>query len=421
MNIILNYTSGLRKLKMKHDTKCLRSKHETVFKAMTNSIGLCCKMYPGAKFFTDEIKEIKNDLKTGVQHSACSVCWKYEKMGLESWRMHGNMHYRKNPNKYQIELYFDNTCDAACVYCSAKYSSKWKQEIKNTNYEPPLWAVEDEMVVKNVDSYAEYIFEYISEKAKTKKQDDYYEIILLGGEPLLTTTNKREILESVITAFYNHTSSDSPLAIVIQTNGNTPEKLMTKFLTKMEYFKTVYPNLEFIVSVSGESTNDIFEFIRYGCSFNVFVENLNKWASIGCKINSNLAVNAISLCSLVDYLEVLVSVSKKYNILVDVSINMVHSPSMSVGILDERFTHYCDEALEFIKSKSNFFVNTEDMIYKLDNIKSTIGSNNEINNFKMFDNAMQYFENVRKTKLKDINPELHDYICERLNFENRNI
>ena len=400
--------------KTSNDTVCLRSDHETVFKVTSNSIGACCKMYPGAKFFTTELDDIKNDLTNGIKNSACASCWKYEELGTTSWRLQGNKHYTEKPNKYLIELYFDNTCDSACIYCSASYSSKWQNEIKNTYHEPPPWALPETDEIHGTVQHSTYIFNYISNAAKSRKPTDYYEIILLGGEPLLTTVNKKEILELTVNSFYRYADPSAPLTIIIQTNGNTPKKLIDKFINRMNELKNVYKNLVFNISLSAESTGAIFEFIRYGCSYNTFVENLNKWASIGCDISANLAVNAVSLCSLTSYLQLLAEISKKYNIILDVSVNMVYSLNMSVGILDYTFSHYCDTAIEFVYENADCFYNVNSIVEKLNHIKNTIGTSMTEYNLNTFKKAMTYFKKVRNTSLETVNPELYSYVNEKL-------
>lgn len=405
---------------MDNSTKCLRSDRETIFKVMSNSISACCKMYPGAKFYTNQLDDIRRDLSNGIKNSACSLCWKQESNGLTSWRMLGNKHYHDYPNKHQIEIYFDNTCDAACIYCSSLYSSKWQQELKNAIYNPPseilLLNMEASKMTNNKDiaSYSTYIFDYISNLAKTRNSEDYYEIVLLGGEPLLTTVNKKEVLVMTIDAFYSHSDPDAPLTIIIQTNGNTPKKLMDKFVKQMSDLKETYKNLNFIVSLSAESTGEIFEYIRYGCSYNTFVENLNRWASTGCDITTNLAVNAVSLSSLTSYLTLMCNVAKQFNIMVEVSVNMVHSSILSVGILDQHFCHYCDAAIAFVQENNNYFRHHHNIVNSLNNIKDTIGTSATKHSIQRFKEATIYFEKTRSLSIERVNPELSNYVEEML-------
>lgn len=399
---------------MQDNAKCVRSNHEIIFRPLENVVGLCCKMHPGAEMFTDELDKIKSDLHEGIKNPSCSTCWKSEASGSKSWRMHGNEHYLKKPNKYQIELYFDNTCDSACVYCSRIYSSKWEQEILNTNYSPPTWAGRAIKSKHDSEKYAEYVFDYISQVAKNKKDDDYYEIILLGGEPLLMSINKQELLDLTIESFFKYADPTTYLLLTIQTNANTPAKLMNKCLEKMKFYKKKYANLNYLISVSGESVGKNFEYVRYGCSYERFVDNFNKWASTGYLINTNMAINPISITMLPDYFNFLISVATEHDIKIDVAVNIVYTPGITIGFLDDRFKKYVKRAIKLVNSRKDQFNNHAEIVEKLQGLHNTIGSDITLTRIKQFSNAIDYFKKVRKVSLNDVNPLLVDYIAEKL-------
>lgn len=398
---------------MKNNT-CIRSSHEIIFRALENKVSLCCKMHPGAEIFTDELEKIKSDLTTGIQNNSCKTCWKAEEAGNKSWRMHGNEHYQTRPNKYRIELYFDNTCDSACVYCSKIYSSKWEQEILNTTEELPYWSSREIKNKYTPEQYADYVFNYISEIAKTKNENDYYEIILLGGEPLLMSINKRRLLDLSIESFYKTADFRTPLLLNIQTNGNTPDKIMDKCLEKMKFYKQKYPNLNYSISISAESVGKNFEYIRYGCSYKKFVENFNKWASTGYSIVTNMAINPISITMLPDYFNFLIGISATHNIKLDVAVNIVHTPGITIGFLDDRFKKYVNRSIKIVKGSKKSFDNYEDIIEKLYDVNNTIGSDIALDRIYEFSHAIEYFKKVRRVSLIDVNPLLVDYITEKL-------
>ena len=399
---------------MTSSTHCERSKRESIFRNVDGKVALCCKM-PGVDIFSNDVEKIKQDLDNGIKNPACQSCWDIEALGKKSWRIQGNEHYASYPKKHKIELYFDNTCDSACVYCSTTYSSKWVQEIKNTKHSAPDWADEPVNDKYNWQLTAEHVFEYISNIVEQHNPTDSYEIVLLGGEPLLTSINKKQILELSIESFYKKAHHDTKLWFVIQTNANTPKTLMLKCIEKVKYYTEKYTNLNFVISVSGESTGKNFEYVRYGCSYDTFVKNIHMWASAGCFIHTNMAVNPISICSITDYFKMLVSVAKTHNIQIDVSVNTIYGPEgMSVRLLDKKFKKYCDEALLYIEQEKQCFVNYRDMVDKIVLIKTLINTNADMADFKKLVNAVKYFEKSRGLKLSDVNVELHEYILERM-------
>ena len=399
---------------MTSSTHCERSKRESIFRNVDNKLALCCKM-SGVDILSNDAEKIKQDLDNGIQNPACQMCWDFEALGKKSWRIQGNEHYAEHPKKHKIELYFDNTCDSACVYCNTTYSSKWVQEIKNTKHRAPDWANELVNDKYNWQQTAEYVFEYISNTVKQNSPDDSYEIVLLGGEPLLTSINKKQILELSIESFYKNAHPDTILWFIIQTNANTPKALMLKCIEKVKHYTNKYTNLNFVISVSGESVGKNFEYVRYGCSYERFVENIHLWAESGCFIHTNMAVNPISICSMTQYFEMLVSVAKAHDIQIDVSVNTIYGPAgMSVRLLDDRFSKYCDEALVYIEQEQQWFSNYADMVDKILLIRNLIGTNEDMSDLRKLNQSVNYFQKSRGLVLSDINAELQDYLIERM-------
>jgi MoaA/NifB/PqqE/SkfB family radical SAM enzyme len=191
---------------------------------------------------------------------------------------------------------------------------------------------------------------------------------------------------------------------------------MDKCLEKMKFYKQKYPNLSYSISISAESVGKNFEYIRYGCSYKRFVENFKKWASTGYSIGTNMAINPISITMLPDYFNFLIEIATTHNIKLDVAVNIVHTPGITIGFIDDRFKKYVNRSIKIVKNSKNAFDNYNEVIEKLHDVNNTIGSNIDLDRIKEFSHAVDYFKKVRKLSLKDVNPLLQDYINEKLKY-----
>jgi MoaA/NifB/PqqE/SkfB family radical SAM enzyme len=191
---------------------------------------------------------------------------------------------------------------------------------------------------------------------------------------------------------------------------------MDKCLEKMSFYKQKYPNLNYLISISAESVGQNFEYIRYGCSYDRFVENFKKWANTGYLMSTNMAINPISITMLPDYFNFLIYITMKYKIKIDVKANIVYTPGITVGFLDDRFKKYVKRSIKIVNKFRNRFDNYEEIIENLQVVYNTIGSDITLRRIKQFSEAIEYFSKVRKLSLKDVNPLLQDYINEKLKY-----
>ena len=177
--------------------------------------------------------------------------------------------YRPNNFDLQtIDVRWTNLCNFACVYCSPEFSSKWANEL-NADISTPL------------DEQQEKFKEYIFKHAKQLKH-----VYLAGGEPLLMKEN---------------------LELLQQLNPNVNLRINTN-LSKVDtgVFDAVcqFKNVHWTVSV--ETIEAEFEYIRFGGRWLDFLDNLNTIRQLGHKISFNMLwflLNYDSVFGCVDYLK----------------------------------------------------------------------------------------------------------------------
>ena len=175
------------------------------------------------------------------------------------------------PNNFDlqtIDVRWTNLCNFSCVYCGPEFSSKWADEL-NVRTETPS------------DEQSADFREYIYRHAKNLKH-----VYLAGGEPLLMKENLDLLKE--LTPDVN---------LRINTNLS---KVDTGVFDAVCKFKNVH------WTVSAETIEEEFEYIRFGGKWSDFLDNLNTIRKLDHKISFNMLwflLNYDTVFGYVDYLK----------------------------------------------------------------------------------------------------------------------
>jgi len=213
--------------------------------------------------------------------AGCHTCYELEhgKKGFDiiSDRVFYIREFKKTPlDTYQvnnfdlqtIDVRWTNLCNFACVYCSSEFSSRWADEL-NVRVDTPS--------VKQLADFREYIYRH----AKNLKH-----VYLAGGEPLLMKENL-ELLKEL----------NPDVNLRINTNLS---KVNTGVFDAICKFKNVH------WTVSVETVEDEFEYIRFGGRWSDFLDNLDTIRKLDHKISFNMLwflLNYDSVFECVDYLK----------------------------------------------------------------------------------------------------------------------
>lgn len=148
----------------------------------------------------------------------------------------------ENQNNFDlkhVDLRWSNLCNQACVYCGSLYSSKWAQELNQP--------------IHNRNRNNEQLKQYIFKNIKNLKN-----IYMAGGEPLLMKENQ-ELLEELIRV-------NPSCSIRVNTNLS---KTDTRVFDLLQNFTDVH------WTVSVETIEEEYEYVRYGGKWQDFFDNLN--------------------------------------------------------------------------------------------------------------------------------------------------
>lgn len=173
-----------------------------------------------------------------------------------------------NHNLHTIDVRWTNLCNFACVYCNPLLSSKWAKELNVVPARPTNQQIEE---FKN----------YIFDNARNLKH-----VYMAGGEPLLMKENL-ELLDLLLRV--NPT-------VNLRVNTNL-SKVNTHVFDRICEFQNVH------WTVSVESQNEEFEYIRYGASWQEFSDNLEILRKLDHKISFNMLYFLLNFNSFFDCVE----------------------------------------------------------------------------------------------------------------------
>jgi len=228
--------------------------------------------------------QIKADMQTGQKFARCNPCYDLETdknnfniisdrvFYLKELRDVDNTLYdTMNFALHTVDIRWSNLCNFACVYCGPEFSSKWASE-QNIVINTP----ED---VKRQE-FKQYIFDHAAQLKH---------VYLAGGEPLLMKENLEflELLKQV----------NPDVNLRINTNLSHVD---THIFDLISEFKNVH------WTVSVESMDQEFEYIRYGGSWQDFLDNLYTIKQFNHKISFNMLhflLNHVSIFGCVDFLK----------------------------------------------------------------------------------------------------------------------
>lgn len=163
-----------------------------------------------------------------------------------------------------VDVRWSNKCNFACVYCDPLYSSKWEDEL-------------GEKIQRNKQTTSK-LKEFIFSNIKNLKN-----IYLAGGEPLLMKENK-EFLSLLL-------EQNPDVNIRVNTNLS---KTQTGVFDLLCQFKNVH------WTVSVESIEKEFEYIRYHGSWQEFENNLEVIRKNKHKISLNMLYFVLNYKSIFD-------------------------------------------------------------------------------------------------------------------------
>ena len=283
------------------------------------------KTNPAALHNTDFKKEIRKMMLQGKRPAECSYCWKIEDIGRDniSDRVFKSNIYEDEEiaalkelpwdadiTPRTIEVSFDRTCNFACSYCNAGYSTTWGKDIKTNGayqqfktssagayYADGSWSEVHGKYNEN-NPYVEAFLKWWPELS-TKLQ----EIRVTGGEPS-QSHNFWEFIEVM-----KEHSSDQ-LRLAVNSNLGLSDAMLFKLISVTHELKIK----EFDLYTSNESFGPHSEYIRDGINYEKWRSNLVRFIENAKfrQVVIMMTINSLCLFSITEFLDDMLSLKEKY-------------------------------------------------------------------------------------------------------------
>jgi|TARA_R110000851_G_scaffold87845_1_gene191508 organic radical activating enzyme len=246
---------------------------------------------PSALHNTRYKKQKRREMLEGKRPEECNYCWNIEDSSdrfsdrtfksAESWSYPHmdeikQSHWRDDFNPRYVEVAFSNACNFKCSYCAPAFSTQWMEEIKKHGAYPTTDKFNDleynkqenKMPIPQSEEnpYVEAFWKWWPDL-----YNDLHTFRITGGEPLMSKDTWK-VLDYII----DHPNPNKNLSIAINSNLGIPDKLLDRFIEKIQRICEGDKVKEFIVFTSVDTWGEQAEYIRNGLEFNKFWDNVNK-------------------------------------------------------------------------------------------------------------------------------------------------
>jgi organic radical activating enzyme len=315
---------------------------------------------PGLLHNTEQKKADRAQMLRGERPAGCEYCWKIEDMGRDavSDRVYKSRIYpiaalhqavstpvEADVNLRTLEIAFDRTCQLACSYCNPAFSSSWVRDIRQSG--PYTGLISDGRnhfththdsaqlyTVNEVNPYVEAFFAWW-ESDLHRTLD---ELRITGGEPLMSAHTWRLI------DWFKLNKNRSTTRLAINSNLG-PNVDVDRLIAATQ-------DMSIDLYTSCESTGSAAEYIRSGLDYAQWQHNvetlLNSGQFRGLHVMNT--INALCLTTLVDFLEYIVTLKKRYGRdAINFTLNILRFPSFqSATVLsDDLRTQYRSALVDF--------------------------------------------------------------------------
>ena len=241
---------------------------------------------PGQLFNIPNLQRERQQMLDNQLVASCEdTCWKAERAGLPSRRTkmlsdsRTHLDVKATPTTLHINLGSD--CNLTCSYCTKQYSTAWLRDI-NTNgpyLDENRFQINtnDRIVLKLGQTAIKSSPGYQLIIDEIRNTNTANQIVITGGEPFLYNG-----LEQLVTSL--------PQPVNIFTGLGVDSKRLKRILDALPDTVTF--------TVSAENIDKLYEFNRYGNTWNNFLKNLEliqqKFNYRFCTVVSNLTIHSLA-------------------------------------------------------------------------------------------------------------------------------
>jgi len=383
---------------------CLACTREILYDSYTNKLK-CCYINTGvdATKFKNFKKMIK-DIDNGIQRNECKNCDSsdFRKRTNNFWinPTSGNSH---------VELEISNYCPASCLYCKSKYSSTWENEIKENDNIPQQILEQNNIENKTQDS--EKIIKKIVDSI-SKNINKRACIGITGGEPAYNIIEE-DHLKKIVTRFYSkNIVPRRTIRYDFCTSLNINEKRCRKIKQYLLSYCNRYRDLFIVLQIGIESTDDYFNFTRYGNNWQRFDKNLKLFLErTNFGIEFKPMYNNVALPNLLDFIKYTNNLSFTYRPIHLSSAFALDYNAFNFNLLPKDHLQYVKTTRDYLDNNKIYFENKESVYSSLDFMEYCF--NHLSTSKKDYQEALEvfdYFKRKRQVDLQQINPTMYNHL-----------
>ena len=254
-------------------------------------------------FNSEPYEKLRNDLSNGIKNEACTVCWKQEEAGLESFRQCSDL-YGGSEGLFEFDITLSNLCNLACRMCNMGSSHQIGKDIKElikTGYYDDFQAASNRaMPMEKGVVYASssnYFIDWL--------MNNTHKISMLkasGGEPFYD----RRVIKVLEKYAKDGTAKNTTLKFHTNATQFTPElaNLLNEFKGQDHTF-----------SIDG--TGKVYNYIRHLSDWDKLNESLDNYFSTCTNIDNqyfNMVLSGLNVLNVADYIEWVCNKCEYYNV-----------------------------------------------------------------------------------------------------------
>ena len=355
---------------------------------------------------TPQKKQDRDMMQAGERPAGCEYCWKIEDMGrdavsdrvykskiypIEALHEARNLPPDSNVNLRTLEIAFDRVCQFACSYCNPAFSTTWVKDIRRNG--PYVGLVSDGRNHFTHTHDASQLYTYGESNPYVDAffawwESDLHrtlqELRITGGEPLMSASTWQLI------DWFACNPGRSQTRLAINSNLGAGVDVNRLLVATQDIDVEIYTSME--------ATGAQAEYIRDGLDYAAWQHNVTQLLDAGRTVHFMATINALCLESLVDHLEYLVELKKRYNRdRVNFTLNILRFPSFQSPLVlsDELRTKFRNKLIEFVVRHKGYnymheheINHTQRLIDYLDTVKTPHSEAFELpklrNDFKHF-------------------------------------
>lgn len=315
---------------------------------------------PSALHNTEFKKKIRAQMKQGTRPKECEYCWDIENLGPQhlSDRAYKSASPWASPllsriatapptqnfNPTYVEVSFSNVCNFKCSYCSANFSTSWKEDLrKNGPYLTRAGEQTMKILEEEGNPYIEAFWKWWPDLVP-----DLQTFRITGGEPLMSPNTFR-VME------YLSENPQPQMEFFVNSNFGAPEARFEKFMKLAKDLSLQNKVRDLGVFTSLDAWGSRAEYIRNGLQLDVFQKRVERFLSEmpQAKLTLMVTFNALSVTSFKDfliYLKHLKQISRggdSPRVVMDISY-LRYPTAQSIRILTPDYLRHMEDCHQFL-------------------------------------------------------------------------